>query len=576
MCGILGGTNRQWDYRSAIATIHHRGPDANDVVNLDHVTLAFSRLSIIDLTSFADQPMSSSDQDIWVVFNGEVYDYLSVKRELVQRGFQFKTHSDTEVLMNAYYAWGDKFVEYIDGMFAAAIYDKRVNKLKLFRDRVGIKPLYYFYDGHQFAFSSELKGLQKLLEKECLEIDPTAAYDYLTYLYVPEPKTLYKKVYKLPPAHQLTLDLSSNSIEAIFNYWSLQVDQQDISIDRACDELRDVISRAVKSQMISDVPVGFFLSGGMDSSVVVAEASKIAKKIKTYSIGFDKKEHSEVEYANIVSDHYRTEHCVKVFTSDEIDSLLGQLKHWYDEPFADTSAFPSYKVAELARKDVTVVLTGDGGDEVFGGYKWYSKFKNRRRTVSNKTLHHYFSVMRGKTTKGTLLNRSLFKAQLMVADEFEFYTKLMGGLVSSEKQEYAKQLGIPKDYDDYWHFRKHYRRDLPLLTRLQYLDFHTYLPGDILTKVDRVTMAVSLEARVPLLAKEVIEFSFSLPEEIRYYSGELKGLLKKAYRHELPDLIIDRSKKGFSIPSAYLSHEKETKQEQVLKKLWSPELGSLR
>lgn len=573
MCGILGGTNKRWDYQSAITVLRHRGPDSQNVVSLDDVVLGFARLSIIDLSRVADQPMVSNGGDVWIVFNGEIYDFMFLKKELINRGAHFKTNSDTEVLLNAYKEWGDQFVDHIDGMFAVAIFDKRINKLKLFRDRVGIKPLYYYYDGSQFAFSSELKGIEKLLENETLNIDTTAVYDYLTYLYIPEPKTLYNNVYKLPPAHKLTYDLSTCKITGITHYWELPIEQRSITADQASEQLRDLIAKSVKSQMVSDVPVGFFLSGGMDSSVVVAEASINSRNIKTFSIGFDKQEHSELEYAKVVAEHYRTDHRVNIVSFYDIENLFDRLKHWYDEPFADTSAFPSYRVSELAKQNVTVVLTGDGGDEVFGGYRWYQRFLSMRGKANVKATSPWFgkyiSRMKEKTQRGSLFNRVLNKAQLLISDDLELYTKLMGGLTSAEKRQYAERLEIPKDYDSYWFFRRYYRDDLSALTRLQYLDFHTYLPGDILTKVDRVTMAVSLEARVPLLGREVIEFSFSLPENIRYYNGELKGILKKAYRDELPEMIIDRGKKGFSIPSSYLNNHNYSKQEQILNKLWS-------
>ena len=310
----------------------------------------------------------------------------------------------------------------------------------------------------------------------------------------------------------------------------------------------------------------------MDSSAVVAAASQLTNNVHTYSIGFDDKAHDETKYAEIVANKFNTIHQKKILDRETTKNMFHKLKGWYDEPFGDTSAFPTYLVSKFAKAESTVVLTGDGGDEVFGGYNWYRNFVKVRKYSLHKALNWLLPIsfkIKNNIPDG-LIKKIIDRVQLeFMLTDFELYTKLMGGLLCEEKTKYAKKWNIPANYDDYWYFKKNYKTELPVLTRLQYLDFHTYLPDDILTKVDRVSMDVSLECRVPLLSKEIIEFSFSLPEHIRYLDGQLKGILKESFREILPDEIIDRDKKGFSIPSASWKktiYKKElNRQENLLK-----------
>jgi asparagine synthase (glutamine-hydrolysing) len=568
MCGIVGGTNFDWNFNLAVNLISHRGPDSQKIFGLEKVVLGFSRLAIIDVSNAADQPMSSEDGQVWIVFNGEIYGFQHLRDYLKGKGYKFRTSSDTEVLLNAYLEWGDCFVERLDGMFAMAIYDSRNQTLRLFRDRVGIKPLYYFYDRQEFAFASELKSIVSLCSNHSLEYDVTALYDYLTYKYIPEPKTLYKNIFKLPPAHTLIFDLDRKNISKIDCFWRLEVnpEPQAVTIDATRLELKQLVTFSVEEQLVADVPVGFFLSGGIDSSVVVAEAAQIQDKLKTFSIGFDSLKDTETHFAEEVATLLNTSHYVKTLSRSFIDENWNKLNQWYDEPFADTSAFPTYAVAELARQHVTVVLTGDGGDEIFGGYRWYEIFKNAQRLYFPKTssLKNALTVTRNLLPRKSLGYKVLKGLELLTNDDLEFYAKLLGGMTTEEKKLYAQEWEIPQDYDSYWFFRQHYRRDLAILTRLQYLDFHTYLPGDVLTKVDRATMAVSLEARVPLLNKQIIEFVFNLPEEIRFFKRRLKGLLKETYKTILPKSVINRSKKGFGIPVSYVANDLN-QQEKALK-----------
>lgn len=539
MCGIVGGNCDTWNYKGALASIRHRGPDGLRIESTPEFSLGFVRLSIIDLSENGMQPMMSDDSMVTMVFNGEIYDYQRLRSELMEKKYRFHSTTDTEVLLNAYLEYGDSFIEKVDGMFAIGILDKREQCVKLFRDRTGIKPLYYYDDGRRFAFASELKALEVLCNDVVLEEDKSALYDYLTYNYIPDPKTMYKYVLKLMPAHYLKYDLKKSRIIENAPYWKLQVNQQAEGkgdIRELAEETRRLLQQSVKNQLIADVPVGSFLSGGIDSSIVTYEIKQVNPQIESFSIGFTYEKYDELRYAKKLAAEQGIIHNSKVVTRDDVRELFPCLKDWYDEPFADTSAYPTYLVAKLAREKVTVVLTGDGGDELFGGYSKYNGY-----SMENC---------------GDDIHLNLVKIDT-----------LSGGLPSASRLAWKKQLGIPEDYDDYWAYRKYYRKDLPKMTRLQYIDLHTYLPGDILTKVDRVSMAVSLEARVPFLSREVIEFAFSMPQNLRYLGGELKGMLKKAYSGKISDEILHRRKMGFVIPNSYLEIG-DSESEAILTKLW--------
>jgi asparagine synthase (glutamine-hydrolysing) len=555
MCGFVGGTDPSWNYSAALASIEHRGPDDGRLHLQGPVHVGFRRLAIIDLDEAANQPMFASDGQSWIVFNGEIYGFQSVRRELEKRGRQFRTHSDTEVILNGYAEWGDDFVEHIDGMFAIAIWDAREGKLKLFRDRPGIKPLYYYYDGQRFAFASELKAIERALHPADLQVDETALYDFLSYRYVPAPKTAYRNCFKLLPAHRLIYDPENGSVTTPQPFWSVPVGgpSLDLTADEAAEELRSLIDRSVKEQMVADVPLGFFLSGGVDSSAVVASASRLGAEIDTFSIGFDSDKNSETPFAREVAELFGTRHHERILSRTEAGDLLSNLKRWFDEPFADESALPTYLVSRVARENVTVVLTGDGGDEVFGGYRTYPRFQRYDAGPSwPQWMNQLMFRMRQPFGRRSVVTRLTNLLEMTFNNGPGLWGRIMSGMPEAAKQDYRERFGIPDDYDDWWHYRQYWRDDLPVRTRLQYVDFHTFMPGLVLTKVDRTSMAVSLEARVPLLDRRIIEYSFSLPEEVRYFNGELKGLLKHAYRGILPDHILDRRKKGFGIPRSYL------------------------
>jgi len=573
VCGFIGGTDPEWNYAAALGSIAHRGPDAGELDLDGPVKVGFRRLSIIDLRPSANQPMKAPDGASWIVFNGEIYGYRELRATLVRRGHVFLTDSDTEVALHAYLEWGPAFVEHIDGMFAIAIWDARERKLRLYRDRPGIKPLYYFYDGRRFAFASELKAIEAALPASELAIDGTACYDFLSYRYVPAPKTLYRRCFKLPPAHEIVYSPDTGSLSAPRRYWNVPTpsDPRSPPLDAACEELRALIGASVEEQMIADVPLGFFLSGGVDSSVVVAAAAATGTRIATFSIGFDSDEASETPFAREVAHRFGTEHHERILSQTHAQELLPRLKTWFDEPFADESSMPTYLVCSTAREHVTVVLTGDGGDEVFGGYRTYPRYARYARwptwpAAAERAAH----ALRRPFARPHPVGRVLRLLETAFSDGPNLWGKIMGGMSTPEKQVYARDFDIPRDYDDWWHYREHWRDELPLRTRLQYVDFHTFMPGLVLTKVDRTSMAVSLEARVPLLAQRIIEFSFGLNEDLRYYRGQPKGLLRQAYRGILPDHILDRRKKGFGIPRYYMSDISGGRliQEHVLRSLF--------
>lgn len=561
MCGILGGNIRNWDYEKGIMAIKHRGPDAQRVVKKPLCTLGFARLAIMDLSMDAMQPMEAADGAVTILFNGEIYGYKKLRNQLKKK-YPFRTTSDTEVILYAYLEYGDQFIDHIDGMFAIAIYDSRIEQLKLYRDRYGVKPLYYYCHNEEFAFASELKAFVAAAGEKNWAIDRTAILDFLCYQYIPEPKSIYEEVYKLNPACFLFYDLRRKKVVKEGRYWKLHVctraagnrNRKAIQTD-----IRELLAESVKEQMVADVEVGTFLSGGIDSSIVTYESSRCNPDTMAYSIGFREKKYDESPYSKLFAEKYRINHKLKIVSVDDVKELKGRMKEWYDEPFADTSAYPTYLVSKLSRENAKVVLTGDGGDELFGGYGRYAWF------CEHLGDHN---VARTK-----VLDKVLCRTRLEIpgmASQLKLYSGYIGVFDRKLCRNWTRKYGIDGSYDTRWHLKKYYVPDLPPLTRVRYLDFKTYLPGDILTKVDRTSMSVSLEARVPFLNRKLVEYVFELAEDECCSSDCLKQLLKEAYKNIIPDEILYREKKGFAIPDNYvhISSGCGTKYEEILKKEW--------
>lgn len=564
MCGILGGSCEQWNYEEGIVSLKHRGPDGRRIERLKDCTLAFVRLAIMDLNERAMQPMHSENRDVWIVYNGEIYNFMSLRKAL-EKKYVFHTESDTEIILNAYLEYGEDFVEHIDGMFAIAIYDVRSKELKLYRDRMGIKPLYYYFNNGKIAFASELKALESTLTDEVLDLDYTALYDYLFYRYIPTPKTMYKNCFKLPPAYKLVYSFKTNKIRKLEKYWKLHVNTavakkkktEDIS-----EAIRYYIEKSVKEQLVADVPVGTYLSGGIDSSIISYHCQEFQQDIKAFSIGFQDIKYDETKYAELLKNRYAIHFFNRVLGKDDIHSQYGMMKQWYDEPYADTSAYPSYALSKMAREQVTVVLTGDGGDELFGGYPSCQVMKKMAGNVRvDKIKDRLFQTIYktefypGYKEKGKSLFKIFYESRCADKDK--------------EMEELAHKWDIPKDYDVLWYFKKFYVNDLPPMTRSRYLDFKTYMHDDVLTKVDRVSMAVSLEARIPFLSRELVEYVFSLSEEECCPNMILKGALKEAYENIIPKEILNRKKQGFNVPAKYLGSERKEISVSVLKKEWN-------
>ena len=571
MCGILGGNNPNWNYNAAILALSHRGPNGQRVRRIKDLFLCFARLAIIDLSEDAMQPMFSEDGRYAITFNGEIYDYKKVRDKLKDKGYHFRTESDTEVLLYAFAEWKEKVMNHIDGIYAFAIMDIELEKLYLFRDRCGIKPLYYYDDSAGgFAFASELKGIKALCTDVNFTLDNTALYDYYTYLYIPEPKTMYKNVYKLPAAHYLVYDVKRRKILEIKRYWKVRLNTKEGNklskkqLDEKAEELRYHLDRTVARQLVADVPVGTFLSGGVDSSIITLIAKKYTKEVTGYTIGFPDKRYDESIYAKEMADTIHVNCKLKCFTINDFKKYYRVLKEAYDEPHADTSVYPTYFVSKTAREDVTVVLTGDGGDELFGGYFrcLYARDIIGKSKISNRRISEFF--LRNKDILaqfGEELKNICEEDVALLASTYHYGKEF-------DRKKARKKYHIPKDYDDFWYYRKYYHKELPVLTRMRYLDFMTYLNGDILTKVDRASMKVSLEARVPFLDREMIDFAFSLTQEECNPSGELKGLLKYAYQREIPRKLLDRKKQGFSIPLSFI-RKGDCPQEYLLESLWN-------
>ena len=566
MCGIAGIFNTQGTGEIDQALLarmnqaqHHRGPDETGLHAEPGVGLAHKRLSIIDLSS-GHQPLFNEDGSVAVVFNGEIYNFVELMPELQALGHTFRTHCDTEVIVHAWEQWGEKCVERFRGMFAFALWDRKQQTLFMARDRMGVKPMYYaLLDDDQFIFGSELKVLTAHPRFK-RDIDPCAIEEYFAYGYVPEPRTIYRQAFKLPPAHTLTLK-RGQPLPQPHEYWDMPFQPlAPLSLAEAQEELVPLLRESIKIRLVSEVPLGAFLSGGVDSSAVVAMMAELSSEpVNTCSISFGDPAYNESEYAAQVAARYHTNHRVEQVDSDDFD-LIDKLALLYDEPYADSSALPTYRVCQLARKNVTVALSGDGGDEHFAGYRRYRWHMNEERMRSMIP-----SALRGPVF-GTLAKfypkadwaPKMFRAKStlegIARDSVEGYFHSIS-LLSDDMRARLFSPEFSRVLNGYRAVEVMYRHDARSpatepLARVQYIDIKTYLPGDILTKVDRASMAHALEVREPLLDHKLIEWASRLPAALKLHDGEGKYVFKKALEPYLPDNILYRKKMGFAVPLA--------------------------
>jgi len=521
-----------------------------DIYHDDDIGLCHRRLSIIDLSEGGRQPMHSDDGRFHIVFNGEIYNYRDIKQRLVQKGIHFKTGTDTEVLLKLFIEEGPASLKAVRGMFAYAVWDKKEKSLFMARDRIGKKPLFYYLSGSDFAFASELKSI---LEIEGIKknIDLTAFADYLKYLFVPHPKTIYENMFKLEPGHYLVFRDGKVSTHG---YWDVDFSPGPVRSERAtADELLAIIDDAVRCRLISDVPLGAFLSGGIDSSAVVNLMAKALKgPVTTCTIGFNSKRYNEALDAKQFSRTLKTIHH-EHYIEHEPSKIVKKLIWHFDEPFADSSMVPTYYVSQLARKNVTVALSGDGGDESFAGYDKYSidSFENRVRQWVPSFVLKQMNQITASARKGVLKKLNSLTGSALLEPGYAFYITnsfisdpIMKSLISEDVYRAIK------GYDPSSHIARYYHalRGADHLSRILYTDLKMYLPGDVLVKVDRMSMANALEVRSPLLDHKVIEFAARIPSSLKMKRGEKKHILKEAFKGILPNELMHRKKHGFEVP----------------------------
>ena len=557
MCGIAGIWNYKTDrpvekerLQAVTQLLSHRGPDGEGYYVTSSLGLGHRRLSIIDLEG-GHQPMCNEDGNVWIVFNGEIYNYPDLRRELLAQGHTFRTNSDTEAIVHLYEEYCENCFERLRGMFALAMWDQRKHTLLLARDRLGIKPLFYGLSREGIVFASEMKSIRASGLAE-LEVEPTAIADLFTFFYIAGPKTIYRAVYSLDPGSYLRINREGLVKR---KYWDLQEGQLWLSSEREYKEqLLAILHDSVRCHLLSDVPVGAFLSGGVDSSSVVALMSRVmGQPVMTCSIGFDEQEYNELPQARAVAQSFGTSHQERTVRAEPA-KILQQLAGFYDQPFPDHSCIPTYYVSQLARQRVKVVLSGDGGDENFAGYSRYRRqvaLERIRRLVPRALLQPFKGCTGNRETAALSqrLRRLLHQAAIGARDGYLHGITIADARLRNRIFSHDLQRELA-GYDPHDRYREIYDQApaMDVLSRICYLDLKTWLVDDILTKVDRASMANSLEVRVPLLDHKVVEFAYSLPLQLKLRNGQGKYLLRNTMRQFLPGEILDKKKMGFRIP----------------------------
>src|SRR6266851_4533051 len=550
ICGVAGGDpagSRELVGRMCSA-MTHRGPDDEGTVQLDGVTLGMRRLSIIDLEG-GHQPMHNEDSTVWVIQNGEIYNHIELRELLLASGHTFNTQSDTEVLVHGYEQWGEEMVERLNGMFAFAVLDRRRGAVLLARDRMGIKPLHYAIDGKRLVFASELKAL---LRDPALRrgIDPAALDQYLAYEFVPSPASIVRGISKLQPAHALTWSVAEGT-QRLRRYWSPELGVGDgrRNLDEEGERLRMVLRESVRKELISDVPLGVFLSGGIDSSAVAAMMTELGGEVKSFSVGFADRSFDESSHARQVARHLGTDHHELVLEPDMLLGLIPRLPSLLDEPLGDASIIPTYLLAEFTRRHVKVALGGDGGDELFAGYptlqahrlaEYYMRAPRLLREGLVEPVVRRLPVSRGNLSFDFRAKRFVSGAGYPVAERHQ---RWVGSFAAEERSALlSREVRYEVELDP---------AHADPLNQVLMLDMRLYLENDILVKLDRASMMASLEGRVPLLNNDFVEYATHLPLNMKLRGLRSKFLLKRALRGLLPESILNRSKKGFGIPVAH-------------------------
>lgn len=550
MCGIAGyvGDVSQEKIETMLQATRHRGPDDSGIFIKGNVGLGNNRLAIIDLSAKGHQPMFDAEKSICIVYNGEIYDFMNVKHEL-EKEFRFRSNTDTEVILYAYKKWGVNCLKRLSGMFAFVVYDMKNNLLFGARDRRGEKPLKYFFDGNNFIFASEIKGILSVL-KEKPKMDLEAVSDFLTLQYVPAPKTGFQNIYKLPAASYFIFKNGSLKIK---KYWNLDFSKKlDLSENEWVEILEKQINKSVKDRMIADVPIGAFLSGGVDSSATTAfMAMNSAKRIKTFSIGFTDPKFDETKYSKQIAELYCTDHSYIKINSKIFKEELPKISDYYDEPFADNSLIPTLFLSRFARKGVTVALSGDGGDENFAGYDRYNivAFGEYYRLISRNLRNDCFRPIVSLLFS---LSPNLLNARLKTfSDTFEepFYKRYLHYKSFFNKKDKEYVLSKP-GHDTFLIDKDQFDNKLPDVDNALKADINSYLPEDLLYKMDIASMSVGLEARAPLLDYELMELTAKIPSNLKIKRFNKKYIFKKMLieKNILPENIVNRPKRGFNAP----------------------------
>jgi asparagine synthase (glutamine-hydrolysing) len=574
MCGIFGivfkDSGREIPeslLKESALSMNHRGPD-DEGIYISHnpitVGLAHRRLSIIDLSSAGHQPMSNEDETIWIVLNGEIYNFRELRYQLEVKGHTFKSRTDTEVIVHSYEEWGKECVERLQGMFAFAVYDKRKGVIFLGRDRLGIKPLYFYNDERVFIFASEIKAILGTGF-----VKPEVNYDaidfYISLGYVPAPETLFKRIYKLQPGYSMTIN--KHGLYK-YQYWHLNsFERCNLSFEESCEKLRGLLNECIKSHLMSDVPLGVFLSGGIDSSSVVAFMSKILNTpVKTFSVGYeDAVDISELEYARKIAKRFGTEHHEFILKPVDFFESIKTFLHYSEEPIIESAAIALYQLSKLAKSYVTVLLSGEGADEIFGGYPLYWKMKNIERFYR---FSKFFPLIM-KNIPSKLLPEKHQKYLYWISVPFpQRYRTVSCDVIPNIRDSiYTESFREIIDGKVEYFFEETFSKlsGKSILQKMLYVDTKYWLPDDLLLKADKMTMATSVELRVPFLDHKLVEFAYTLPDCFKVDNREGKLILKKIVEGILPDEIIFRRKRGFPVPiTKWFSEDLYSKATEVL------------